>query len=161
MSAKKKTKTKEPPLVVLDANTWVSGMGWPNGPAGKVVDLVMDGTVVPVTSPPLLNELERVLKSKKLAKVFPDPRAVIREIETLSEVVVPSSTVKKATHTADDRVLEAAQESKADFLITRDGDLLNLGTFETRTQIVTPEKFLEILAEAEGEDASGDKDAKR
>ena len=46
--------------VVVDTNTLVSGLGWP-GPPSVIVDALLAGELVLVSSPPLLDELERVL----------------------------------------------------------------------------------------------------
>jgi predicted nucleic acid-binding protein len=50
----------------------------------------------------------------------------------------------------DNRVLEAAVEGQADYIVTGDGDLLELGAFEG-TRIVTPRDFVAILAREAGQ----------
>jgi len=65
--------------VVPDTNTLVSGLGW-SGPPSVIVDLVLVGELLLVSSPPLLDELERVLAYPKLAAVFPDPVGIAARI---------------------------------------------------------------------------------
>ena len=68
--------------VVLDTNTLVSGLGW-SGPPSVIVDAVLAGELLLVSSPLLLSELERVLAYPKLAPVFPDPAATVGRIRTV------------------------------------------------------------------------------
>ncbi len=49
----------------------------------------------------------------------------------------------------DNKFLAAAYEAKADFLISLDGDLLNLKFFHG-TQIFTPAAFLDFLTDGRG-----------
>ena len=46
----------------------------------------------------------------------------------------------------DDRVLEAATAAEADYIVSGDHDLLDLGSYDGIT-IVTAARFLEILSE--------------
>jgi predicted nucleic acid-binding protein len=44
----------------------------------------------------------------------------------------------------DDMVVACALEARADYIVTRDKDLLSLGTYEG-IRIVTPRQFLDLL----------------
>ncbi|MGH2710981.1 MAG: putative toxin-antitoxin system toxin component, PIN family [Actinomycetota bacterium] len=135
---------------VLDTNTLVSGMGW-GGVPGRVVDLALAGRFVMVTSRPLLSELARVLRRRKLAGVFAESAEIVRLIEAASVVVEPTRTLQVvAEDPADDRVLEAADAAQADFIVTGDRHLLDLGAFEG-ARIVRPRAFLEVLAKEAGD----------
>jgi predicted nucleic acid-binding protein len=46
----------------------------------------------------------------------------------------------------DDMIVATALKAKADYLVTRDKDLLSLGSYHG-IQIVTPEAFMEMLRE--------------
>lgn len=130
---------------VLDTNTLVSGMGW-GGTPGKIVDLALAGRFVMVTSRPLVDELDRVLRRRKLARVFAEPARIVRLVETASFVVEPGRRLHVVmADPADDRVLEAAEAAQADFIVTGDRHLLDLEVFEG-TRIVRPRRFLEALA---------------
>lgn len=93
--------------VVLDTNTLVSGLGW-SGPPSVIVDAVLTGQLMLVTSPSLLAELERVLAYPKLAAVSADPAAIAERVRTLADLVEPASTLAVVADEPDDRVLEAA-----------------------------------------------------
>ncbi len=93
--------------VVLDTNILVSGLGW-SGPPSVVVDAVLAGQLMLVSSPSLLAELERVLAYPKLAAVFVDPAGIAGRIRTLAELVEPASTLAVLADEPDNRILEAA-----------------------------------------------------
>ncbi|EQD63888.1 PilT domain-containing protein [mine drainage metagenome] len=69
---------------MLDANALVSGLGW-SGPPSVIVDSVLAGELLLVSSPPLLDELERVLAYPKLAALFPDPAVIGGWIRAVAE----------------------------------------------------------------------------
>jgi putative PIN family toxin of toxin-antitoxin system len=64
------------PRAVLDTNVLVSGLGW-SGPPAAILDAVSDGSMVLITSAPLLDELRRVLAYPKLAKVVGGPKFAV------------------------------------------------------------------------------------
>lgn len=115
--------------VVLDTNTLVSGLGW-SGPPAEIVDAVLDGQLLLVSSPPLLAELQRVLAYPKLARVFPDPAAILTRIAMIAETVEPATTIEVLADEPDNRVLEAASEARVDAIVTGDGQLLALGDYD-------------------------------
>ncbi len=115
--------------VVLDTNILVSGLGW-SGPPSVVVDAVLAGQLMLVSSPSLLAELERVLAYPKLAAVFVDPAGIAGRIRTLAELVEPASTLAVLADEPDNRVLEAAVAARADAVVTGDSGLLALGDYE-------------------------------
>ncbi|MGH3368413.1 MAG: putative toxin-antitoxin system toxin component, PIN family [Nocardioidaceae bacterium] len=134
---------------VIDTNTLVSGMGWGGAP-GRVVDLALAGRFVMVSSRPLLDELARVLERPKLAGVFAKPAEIVRLVEAASVVVEPTKALEiVAADPSDDRVLEAADAARADFIITGDHHLLELEDFRG-TRIIRPRGFLEALAREPG-----------
>jgi len=127
--------------VVLDTNTLVSGLGW-SGPPSVIVDSVVAGELLLVSSPPLLNELARVLAYPKLATAFPDPAGVTERIRVLAETVKPLFTLAVVADEPDNRVLEAAVEGQVDAVVTGDGGLLGLGDYNA-IPIMTAARFLE------------------
>ncbi len=128
------------PRVVLDSNVVVSGLGWSGAPA-KILDAALNDRLVLLTSPLLLAELRRVLGYPKLAKVIGDAQQLVDLVEESSVVVLPTRTLAVVGDESDNRVLEAAVEGAADYIVSGDGDLLELGSFEG-IPIVTPATFL-------------------
>jgi putative PIN family toxin of toxin-antitoxin system len=133
---------------VLDTNTLVSGLGWPRSKPAEVVDHALNGRFLPVTSPPLLNELARVLRYPKLVKVFDEPEAIVELVERMSLVVEPAARLRIVRDDeADNRVLEAARAAGTDFILTGDHHLLDLTTLDA-TRIVRAGDFAAVLDEA-------------
>jgi uncharacterized protein len=128
---------------VLDTNVIVSGMAL-GGIPGRVVDLGIQGHFIIVTSPVLLQELARVLQYQKLAAFFDDPLSTLLLVERASVVVEPTMRVNLLADDPDNRLIEAALMSNADFLVTGDQKLLDLRTCNG-TGIVRPREFLESL----------------
>jgi uncharacterized protein len=128
------------PRVVLDTNVIVSGLGWRGAPAA-ILDAVGDGRLVLVTSAPLLAELRRVLEYPKLAKVIKGGAQLADLVAASGVVVAPGRVLTVVSDDDDDnRVLEAAIEGSADYIVSGDADLLDLGSFEG-IPIITPGEF--------------------
>jgi len=117
------------PRVILDTNVIVSGLGWP-GPPATILDAVLDGQFVLVTSPPLLAELRRVLAYPKLAKVIDGAAQLADLVEASSVVVMPTRVLAVVNDESDNRVVEAAVEGATDYIVSGDVDLLDLGSFD-------------------------------
>lgn len=114
--------------ITADTNTLVSGLGW-SGPPSQIIDTVLAGQVRLVTSPPLLQELARVLAYPKLAGVFDDPATLVTAVAQAAEVVEPAVRVTVLADEPDNRVLEAAAAGLASLIVTGDKAMLALGSF--------------------------------
>jgi putative PIN family toxin of toxin-antitoxin system len=125
---------------VLDSNVIVSGLGWSGAPA-RIVQAVLAGELMLVTSSPLLAELRRVLAYPKLAKVIPEGERLADLVEMSSIVVEPVSVFDAAEDESDNRVLEAAVDGAADYIVSGDEHLLTLGEFRS-IPILTPNEFV-------------------
>jgi len=117
------------PRAVLDTNVIVSGLGWP-GPPAAILDAALDGRLVLVSSPPLLAELRRVLGYPKLAKVIEEGTRLADLIEASSVVVLPAHVFAVVADESDNRILEAAVQGAADYVVSGDAHLLGLGSFQ-------------------------------
>ncbi|MHB8296785.1 MAG: putative toxin-antitoxin system toxin component, PIN family [Acidimicrobiales bacterium] len=126
---------------MLDTNTLVSGLGW-SGPPSVIVDAVLAGELLMVSSPPLLDELERVLAYPKLAAVFPDPAGIVGRVRAAAEMIEPGFTLAVVADEPDNRVLEAAVEARSDAVVTGDAGLLNLEAYDG-IPIMSAMRFLE------------------
>ncbi len=138
------------PRAVLDTNVIVSGLGWP-GPPATILDAASDGRLVLVTSAPLLAELRRVLAYPKLAKVIHGAVQLADLVAASSVVVTPSRVLAVVSDESDNRVLEAAVEGAADYIVSGDADLLDLGSFRG-IPIIRPAEFTgSVLGGGSGE----------
>jgi putative PIN family toxin of toxin-antitoxin system len=140
-------------IVVLDTNVLVSAFISPGGTPDRILRAWPTGAFQLVTSAPLLAELSAVLARPRIRKrtgFSADKEAALVEAFAAScIVVVPGERVNVAPDAADNRLLEAATDADADYLVTGDNALRRLETFRN-TQLVTPARFLAILSESSG-----------
>lgn len=97
----------------------------------------------------ILEETARVLlESKHIRRryIYSDEAAIeyCRALANLATVVSKVPTIRMVRDPNDDIILAAAIAAKANYLVTRDDDLLSLGTHE-KIAIITPETLLERL----------------
>ncbi|MGH2913013.1 MAG: putative toxin-antitoxin system toxin component, PIN family [Solirubrobacteraceae bacterium] len=125
---------------VLDSNVIVSGIGWSGAPA-RIIEAVLAGELLLVTSSPLMAELRRVLAYPKLANAIPDGSRLADLVEMSSVVIEPLSVFAVVEDESDNRVLEAAVDADVDYIVSGDGHLLTLGVFHG-IPIITPAEFV-------------------
>lgn len=128
--------------VVLDANVLVSGLAYPRGIPGIIVDTWRRGGLEIVLSHYILDEMVRVLPRLSANRRTPrEIRDLAESFLVLAEIVTPDSGIEPALRDpADQQVLGTLLSSRADYLITGDKDLLALAE---RYPIVTPAAFWE------------------
>jgi putative PIN family toxin of toxin-antitoxin system len=131
--------------VILDTNVLVSGIAYPASVPGKILSFWKQGSLDILTSDYILEELRRVL-----ARLTHRHHLTKNEIDDLvdslalqMEILTPSPTHDPTLRDIDDQpvlaiLLEAMRISKADYLITGDGDLLALAD---RYRIINPRDF--------------------
>jgi putative PIN family toxin of toxin-antitoxin system len=122
---------------VLDNPTLIAGLGWHRAPARKVVNAALAGRFVPITSPELLAELERAMGMPELAGVFPEPIWITKLVERMSIVVEPRVAPRIVSDPAANRLLAVGESADADFIVTSDISLLQVGRHR-QTRIVRP-----------------------
>ena len=116
--------------VVLDTNVTISAYFWKGYPR-TVYDLVKGGKVTLLSSIKIEAEFIRVLAYSRFgltpAEIFPivnNLRRYVHFIEVKSKVDVVKEDSK------DNIFLECAQDGKADYIISGDHHLLNIGSYE-------------------------------
>jgi putative PIN family toxin of toxin-antitoxin system len=131
-----------PLRVVLDTNVLISAYRFAGKPE-QILDLALSAAFVSLTSDSLKDELTRVLAIKFLMS-----EQLIEEACTpfwqIAEWIDPKIETHLCPDEADNRVLECAMDGKANFIVTGDRHLLDLGTVAGFT-IVKPDAFLAIL----------------
>lgn len=145
-----------PPLrAVLDANVIISALIRPDSAPGRTLRAAVEGmTVRLVTSEPLLAELRAALKYPRLQRYLKMSKQDKEEIVILLEQI--ADPVRIADHPAleicrdpdDESYLRTAMAGRADYIVSGDGDLLDLKAVE-HIQIVTPADFERILKNKE------------
>jgi putative PIN family toxin of toxin-antitoxin system len=136
--------------VVLDTNVAVSAAISPKGPPAEIVKAWRAHSLTWVTSPPLLDELERALLSPRIRRYLAWGEDEIAEflaaVRQAAEITSPTRQIDVIRDDpADNGVLEAAVSAQADYVVSGDRHLLELKTYEG-VQIVTPARFVAILA---------------
>jgi putative PIN family toxin of toxin-antitoxin system len=108
------------------------------------VDAVTAGELTLLSSTASIVELRRVLSYAKLARAFANPNAIADLVASASVQVLTSTQLQVVEDDSYNRVLEAALDGGADYVVSRDDDLISLGSFQG-IPIVTPAAFLSLL----------------
>lgn len=140
--------------VVLDTVILVRSLINPYGRWGQVVFAHADAYLL-VVSPPILAEYLEVLQRPELTRKYRsvatrDPHAIL-DLLTSAEVVELADVPPVSRDPKDDPFLATAQAGNADYLVSEDRDLLDLGAYES-TSIIAAAVFLELLETKAGDD---------
>ncbi len=135
---------------VLDTNVVVSALISPKGPPAEMIRAWRAHSFAWVTSPALLDELERALSYPRIRQYLTWTED---EIEEFLELIRREARVvhsSQALHVIqdnpeDNRVIEAAVEGQAGYIVTGDYHLLDVGKYGD-IAIVTPARFAAIIA---------------
>jgi len=138
--------------VVLDTNVWLSGiprLDEQNSPPRKLIAAWRDGAFDLVISEHILEEITRNLQKPYFKAVLGerDVSPIIDGIGRYADVVdvlEGQEVFGLATHPEDGYVLATATAGRADFLVTGDKQLRNIGSIGA-TKIVTPSQMLHYL----------------
>ncbi len=148
---------QRPPRVVIDTNIFVSGLINPHGQPARVLFAQEHGQIHLLTAPALMSEVGQVLRRPHIQARhrLSDTRlsAFLLRVLTSSEVVTPLTDLPLTSRDPkDDMFLAVALGGAAEYLVSRDDDLLSLrDASELGTlQIVTPAELLDFLAGTTG-----------
>lgn len=146
-----------PATVVLDANVWVSGFLNPHGFPAKLLDAWISGVFQVVTSAPLIEEVAQTLTAPRLMVKYGysdrDLREYLERIASRARLVTVTGEVVLSRDPKDDPVIETAFRGGANFLVSRDEDLIRdqpLAAHLAARGITTTTvaRFLQHLAES-------------
>jgi putative PIN family toxin of toxin-antitoxin system len=133
--------------VVIDTNVFVSALIQRSYPYLIITDLFIEGRIELCISDPLLEEYYTVFNRKKFSK-YPEflskAQILIADIERNSLKFVPKKKIKIISDKDDNKLLELADECKADFLITGNTNDFTIKKYK-RTKIVTPKEYWDAL----------------
>jgi uncharacterized protein len=148
-----------PAGVVVDCMVFVQAVANERGPAALILDLVDEGKITLYVSKLILSEARYVLSR-------PDVRVSLRNITDIAVEALFERLTQRATlirqvpkrfvyqrDPKDEPYINLGVATKADYLVTRDNDLLDLMKWDTEEgrefqqrfrflKIVTPEGFL-------------------
>ncbi len=142
--------------VVLDTNVVIAAAVNPFGSSGKVLDMVVNGTVRSYTSEAILEELRFKLTSEKILRYL-ESRVyalwIYRIFRASSVLVEPVESFEVSPDPDDNKFFDVVYSAKADFLISLDKrHVLGLGDGERKFSlnghefyILSPAEFLEVV----------------
>jgi putative PIN family toxin of toxin-antitoxin system len=144
-----------PPRAVLDSTVLVSAMLNPK-PGGASYDLLRfaeNFAFELCLSIDILEETTRVLTThERIRRRYPYSDADIaeyrRDLESIATIIDNPPLLKVVRDPNDDMIVACAVAAAADYLVSRDDDLLSLSKYGG-VEIVTPEEFLRVLRERE------------
>lgn len=124
---------------VVDANVVISSVIAPLGPSRRVFNAWRDGVFARVTTAGILEEVSRRLAHPRIAQRYSitneDRLAVFRLLAAEAVVVPGSTTLSIARDPTDDKVIAAAHEAGAEFIVTGDKDLLTPSGVRSRERV--------------------------
>ncbi len=127
--------------VVLDTNVFVAGYFNRGSASARILDLCSKNEYELVISTRLRREVDSILKNIRVKEEYLE---WLRELFTKALQIKPAKRVFAIREDPDDnKFLECAFEGKADYLITSDKHLLELGEF-AQTKICKPTQFLKL-----------------
>jgi len=134
--------------VVFDTNVWVS-IFMEEILYAEFLQVKQDLTIY--VSNDIILELSRVLLYPRIARVLEKDgiheKDVLRAITVDSKLVDPKIKLQVVKEdTEDNKVLECALAARADFIVSGDRHLLEVGKFK-KTRILTPGDFFDSLKE--------------
>lgn len=137
-------------LAILDTNVWLSGfVGLRDQKTAPAEILVRwrDDHFVAGISEPIMREIARALAKPYFQSrlTLPERKAALAELERRAQFSASlPSIVGAATHKEDDLIIATAVALNAECIVTRDVQLLRLGSFRA-IRILSPLGFLEHL----------------
>lgn len=132
----KKKQTK----IIVDTNLWVSYLI--SGGYRQLDKLIFSNKAKLIFSDELLNEFIEVSQRPKFKQYFQteDIARLLYLFDTYGELIMVRSNLKICRDAKDNFLISLAHDSKADFLLTGDNDLLELKNYG-RTSIITMSEF--------------------
>ena len=131
--------------VVFDTNIFISAFAIPGGKAEEAYLLCLKGKFTLCSSIPILTEMAQKLR-EKFGWQEDKITHLLRTIAGVAVINKPQSHIHLLPDEPDNRILECAEEAKADTIVTGDKHLLSLKHFKSR-DVITLSDFLKKLSE--------------
>lgn len=135
--------------IVLDVNVLVSGIPTRDTAPARIMDLWANDAFDILLSDHILKGVARAFQKPYWSRRYSDELidAYLRSLWLEAIPVIPDDSVRGvAEDLEDDLVLATAVASQADFLVTGDRTLREIGEYGG-VRIVTPREFLDLLGE--------------
>lgn len=132
--------------IILDTNVIVSALISNSAPTDVLYDIVLKNKVNLCLSAEVYDEYVSVLNRDKFSrfKNFKENAVIVlKEFDSIGQYYKTSQAVDLISDESDNRFLELALESSANYLITGNTQDFDFGTFHG-TKIVTPRQYWKI-----------------
>ncbi len=132
------------PSVVFDTNVLVSAILSTNGTSHALVRLASEGKIVGYTSKALMDEFREIIQ-RDYEVSFERANRMVDVFLQFLKIVEPTIRLDVVKEDPDDnRVLECAMTTHAQFVASWDPHLTQIGRFN-EIQILNPGKMIELL----------------
>ena len=134
--------------IIIDTNVLIAALTNPSGSGARVVNAWLEGRLDVVCSQATLREVELVLDSEWLIRMCSKKKVkVLLEQLRTRTIQVRGYPVKDIPlkDEGDRRLVEAAVDGDATYLVTTDRELLNQRGY-VGTEFVTPAELLRVLS---------------
>lgn len=133
------------PKAVFDTNILVSAWFW-EGNESKLIESVEEGFIHGYSSKQLVEELCRTLRYPKFNLSQDEVESIRNYYLLIFKIVSPKQAINIILEDpSDNMVLECALEAEADYIVSGDHHLLNVGEFRG-VKIVTAAELLKIIS---------------
>ena len=131
--------------IVLDANIVISSFFWGGNPR-KIMERIISGIDVLFVTKEIMDEIENVIRRPKFHADYDMINYFINSIEEMGNMITPIKQVKDwSRDRTDNKYIECGIAADADYIISGDIHLLELGNYQ-RLKIVSPKDYLDIIA---------------
>jgi len=134
---------------VLDTNTLVSAViNVESSVASEIYQSSKNKRFLLIISSSILAELEDVLHRDRIMnfhkRSVAELKTVLSELADVSYPVLGNTVVEIVRDPDDNKIISAALEGNANFIVSRDRDLLDLKEYQS-IKIITPEEFMRVF----------------
>jgi putative PIN family toxin of toxin-antitoxin system len=123
--------------VVLDTNVLIDGVKDEYSYEKRIIDAVIAGEIEAYANRQTMQE-NKLIMSQLIDN--PEYEKQVRDFFGQLNYVVNRRNISVVRDPEDNKILESAVEAGAEYLVTRDNDLLRLGSYE-EIKIVNPSEF--------------------
>lgn len=130
--------------VILDTNLWISFLI--SKRQDEIDDLIYDEQIILIFSKESVEEFLTIAKRPKFQKFFADEsiHELLQLFDKYGKLIDVAVDIKECRDNKDNFLLSLAVESKADYLVTGDSDLLILRKIK-KTKIINWSDFIKEL----------------
>jgi putative PIN family toxin of toxin-antitoxin system len=131
-------------IVVLDNNILISGIFWEHGNPRRIIDKWKNGDIQIAVSEDTLNELIGVIERE--FEMSSDDISYWRKLISENSIIVCSTKKYNLikVHDADNKFIDVAAESGAEYIVSGDKHLLELKNVD-EVKIITAKEMVDIL----------------